>query len=126
MDEIERAVILPKGAQSLAAYGRNYAFSGPNKVVATYLIPSPPLDMREGCEVALKDFKSRPCTKKELEKLARTDALSVAAQTPAGKKRWYNDYRSLPYIDDGGCSQVSVEYEVAAHHVVTVFCNGRA
>ena len=72
MDKIEQTVTLPKGAKPLSAYGRNYAFSGPNKVVATYLIPLPPLDLSEGCEVMLKDFSSRPCTEKEIEESART------------------------------------------------------
>lgn len=124
MDKIERAVVLPKGAKPLNAYGRNYAFSGRDKVVATYLLPSAPLDMSEGCDVMLEDGKSRPCTKKEIAKAAKSDASNVAAQTPAGKRRWYDSVRSLPEISDGGCMQVRVEYDIATRHVSTATCNG--
>ena len=126
MDEVERSVVLPKGAQPLNAYGRNYAFSGKGKVVATYLIPFPPFDMSDGCDVMLKNFDSRPCTKKEIAESVRSNARGVAAQTPAGSRRWYRSPNSLPFINDGGCLQISVEYDIAAHHIVRVSCNGYA
>lgn len=126
MDEVERSVILPKDAKPLNAYGRNYAFSGKTKVVATYLIPFPPRDRSDGCDVLLKNFDTRPCTKKEIAESVRSDARSVAAQTPAGSRRWYRSPDSLPFIDDGGCMQINVEYDIAAHHVVRVSCNGYA
>jgi len=47
MDQIEHAVVLPKGAKPPNAYGRNYAFSVPAKVEATYLLPSPPVDLNQ-------------------------------------------------------------------------------
>lgn len=124
MTAIERAIQLPKGAKPLNAYGRNYAFSGTNKVIATYLIPFPPVDMSEGCDVMLENGDSRPCTKKEIKESAKSDSRDIVAQTPAGQRRWYNDPRSLPEISDGGCAQVSVEYEIATHHIVSVRCNG--
>ena len=125
MDRIEQAVVLPKGAKPLSAYGRNYARSSVTKVVATYLIPFPPIDASEGCEVMLESLGSRPCTKKELEKSAKSDARNVAAQTPAGQRRWYKSTRELPFIADGGCTQVTVEYNITTHHVVAS-CNGYA
>jgi len=124
MDKIERTVTLPKGARPLSAYGRNYAFSGPGKVVATYLIPSLPVDLSEGCEVMLKDFNWRRCTEKEINESARTRARGVAAETPAGKRRWYKSARSLPSISDGACRQVSVEYDIPTQQVTAASCNG--
>lgn len=126
MDKIEQAVVLPEGAKPLHAYGRNYAPSGSNKVVATYLLPTSPLDPNEGCEVMLEDFNSRLCTKKEIEEFARSDARNVAAQTPVGKRRWYKNTRSLPSINDGGCTQVSVEYDIALRKITRASCNGYA
>lgn len=117
---------MPKGAKPLTAYGRNYALSGSNKVVATYLIPSLPLDFSVGCEVVLVNLNSRPCTTKEVKKSATSDARYVAGQTPAGKRRWYKSTRSLPFISDGGCTQVTVEYDVPTHTVTAVYCNGYA
>ena len=124
MDQIERAVVLPKGAKPLSAYGRNYAFSGRDKVVAMYLLPSPPADLSQGCEVMLEGFRSRPCTRKEIAESAASQARAIAAETPAGKRRWFESSRNLPSILDGGCRQVSVWYDIPAHHVISVACNG--
>jgi hypothetical protein len=122
MNEIEQAVVLPRDAKPLEKYGRNYAPAGGGKVLATYLIPFPPLERSKGCEV-MENWASRPCTEKEIE---ASDARTVEAQTPAGKRRWFNDPRSLPFINDGGCTQVSVEYNVTTHRILTVGCNGEA
>jgi hypothetical protein len=131
MDEIERAVVLRWGAQPMKRYGRNYASSGPDRVVATYLMPLRPLDLHEGCEVVLQDLTSRPCTKSEIVASARwnadaakSNARRIATQTPAGERRWYNSARSLPFINEGGCMQVWVEYDTKNHRVVALSCNG--
>lgn len=126
MNEIERTIVLPKEARPLSAYGRNYAFSGRDNVIAIYLVPSRPIDANEGCDVMLKDFSSRPCTKREVQEMKKTDARGVAAQTPPGKRRWYGDAKSLPSISDGGCTQVTVEYSISRHRVLFITCNGVA
>tara|TARA_B100000378_G_scaffold270455_1_gene259707 strand:+ start:799 stop:1260 length:462 start_codon:yes stop_codon:yes gene_type:complete len=125
-DEIEQTVRLPDGAQPLTAYGRNYAFDGQDKVVATYLIPSLHSSQDEGCEVMLDNFDSRPCTQEEIKELAEAEASMTASQTPAGEIRWHESPKSLPFINDGGCAQVNVEYDVAAHRILAVECNGEA
>ena len=89
MDEIERTVVLPQGARSLDAYGRNYAPSGRDKVTAVYLVPSPPLNVDQGCDVMLENFSSRPCTKQEVAQTAASAARASASETPAGKRRWF-------------------------------------
>ena len=124
MDQIERAVVLPKSAKPLNAYGRNYAFSGPHRVIAIYLLPSKPLDSSYGCEVMLKDLSSRSCTRSERAELAASSARAIAAETPAGRRRWFKSVGSLPMIADGGCTQVTVWYDVPTHHVLAVACNG--
>lgn len=126
MNRIERVLVLPKGAKPLSAYGRNYALSGSDKVVATYLIPFPSLDPSVGCEVMLEDFNSRPCTKKEIRELDKSNADSVAAQAPAGKRRWFASREGLPFINDGGCMQVNVEYDIPSQQITATFCNGYA
>ncbi|CAM3163961.1 hypothetical protein [Sphingomonas zeae] len=126
MNEIEGIVVLPQGARPLASYGRNYALSGPDKVVATYLLPSPSIDFSQGCEEMLADFSSRPCAKGEIKAQVRLDARRKAAETPAGKRRWHQSAKALPRINDGGCMQVNVEYEISTRRVMTVSCNGQA
>ncbi len=126
MNEIERKVVLPKGARPLSAYGRNYAFSGRDKVVATYLTPSSPIGAGEGCDVALKDLKFRPCTKAEVREMKETNARGIAEETPAGKRRWYGDAMRLPFISDGGCAQINVGYSISRRRILFVTCNGIA
>ncbi|MEP7006194.1 MAG: hypothetical protein ABI810_09435 [Sphingomonas bacterium] len=126
MNEIERAVVLPKDAAPLDSYGRNYTFSGPEKVVATYLIPPRLPELDEGCEVMLENLDSRPCTKKEIDEASASEARNASAQTAAGKRRWYKGPDYLPSISDGGCEQVNVEYDIRTHRVLVVACNGVA
>jgi hypothetical protein len=122
-DEIERLVVLPPHARPLSVYGRNYARSG-NEVVAVYLIPRSPVSAREGCETMTKDFHSRPCTKREIQDLERSEALELRAQTPAGVRRWYKTTNELPGVLDGGCMQVNVRYQISTRRILLVSCNG--
>jgi hypothetical protein len=125
MDEIERSVVLPKGANSLAAYGRNYAFADRGRVVASYLVPLPLPNFDDGCEEMLENFSSRPCTQEEVAEGAASNARAAAARTAAGKRRWLRKPMDLPHIGDGGCMEVRVEFDTAAHRVLSVACNGR-
>ena len=127
-NEIERAIILPTGASPLNAYGRNYAFSGRDKVVGIYLLPLPPsgLDKPGSCEILLPDLRSRPCTKSEIKDQLGAEARAISAQTRAGKRRWYGRVEDLPFINDGGCMEVSFEYEIATRHFLRIACNGYA
>jgi len=126
MDEIERSVVLPKSAKPLSAYGRNYAFLGQGIVVATYLIPSPPIPVDGGCEMMLENLSSRPCTKEEIAEQVASNARAAAAETPAGKRRWFRTPNDLPDISDGGCQQVNVQFDTASHRILVVACNGIA
>ena len=126
MDEIERTIVLPKGANPFNSYGRNYAFAAPDKVVATYLSPLPAMDLSKpgSCQMLmLPKFTPRSCTKAEIGKQMAQNARTLAKQTPAGKRRWFSNASLLPGISDGGCMQVSVEYDIEAHRVVKVVCN---
>lgn len=60
MDEIERQVRLPAGAEPLDRYGRYYAFAGRGKVEARYLLPPEPttpdpLPADWGCDEVVLD-----------------------------------------------------------------------
>jgi hypothetical protein len=43
----------------------------------------------------------------------------------AGKRRWLDDPEALPFMCDGGCGQINVEFDPVSR-TVTAFCNGRA
>ncbi|WP_081469566.1 hypothetical protein [Sphingomonas sp. PAMC 26617] len=120
MDEIERQVVLPKDAQPLASYGRNYAFSNESNVVATYLIPLPAPAVGEGCKVMLENASSRPCTKEEIAE----GTTAKDTETVAGKRRWFGSSNDLPFISDGGCAEVNITYDTTAHRMLSVTCNG--
>ena len=124
MDEIERTITLPKHAHAPNDYGRAYAFAKPGKVLAVYLIPSAPRDPSEGCSVADKYSDFRPCTKREVERAHGFNAAIRASQVQAGKRVWLNDSRRLPSIFDGGCTQITVEYDAVAKRFLHVVCNG--
>ncbi|MDB5707902.1 MAG: hypothetical protein JWN66_5018 [Sphingomonas bacterium] len=126
MDEIERTVRLPKSANPLSSYGKSYAFAKPGKVMAIYLIPEPLHDPSLGCAVITEDLGSRPCTSQEIKESRDRDARSVADQVGAGKRRWLDDPRDLPDISDGGCTQITIEYDVASKRFLHVACNGLA
>jgi hypothetical protein len=92
MNEIERRVVLPEGADALRVYDRGYALANPDKVVGIYLM-SP----RTG-----------------------------TGQMRAGKRKWYGRIADLPFVFDGGCMQVRVEYQISTHRVLSASCNGYA
>ena len=117
MDKIERTVVLPNGAKPLDAYGRNYAFSGPNTVVATYLIPLSTLD-DENCK-AMEHGSLRPCTKTETQATHRLQFT----QTPAGQRRWFKNVRDLALVADGGCAQINFQYDMTTERVANVSCS---
>lgn len=126
MDEIERAIVMPDGAEPLSAYGRSYAYDGPNKVMAIYLIPQPPSDPDTGCEVMTSDLGSRPCTAEEVENSIDSEREYDLAQVPAGERRWLSSVDALPLVNDGGCSVLIVRYDLSTHRILLAACNGPA
>ena len=124
MDEIERTVALPTGAGPLSAYGRYYAYEGRGKVLAIYLVPEP--SVGNSCEIFTIHRGSRPCNRREIQEMKRRHARAAGLRVPAGKRRWYGDSRDLPQIADGGCMQITIEYDVASKRVLGVACNGIA
>jgi hypothetical protein len=123
MDEIERSLVLPAGARPLQAYGRNYAYSGSDEVTAVYLLPDAPMPKGWTCSISDKSG-DRDCTRAEVERMYRRDALNRARQTPAGVRRWHANSSGLPVVNDGGCMLVTVKYRISAHRVEFATCNG--
>lgn len=122
MDEIERSVVLPKGALPFESYGRNYASSGLHRVTAIYYATPASLPDAQ-CSVYEKSG-FRPCTKEEITENKASIAREAAAQAPAGQRRWFSIFYELPTVYDGGCSVVTIEFDTAAHRVVASKCNG--
>lgn len=123
LDEIERQVQLPKGANSLGEYARYYAYDAQRKIVGVYLEPSES-DAREAGEQC-----------EELEVSLKGDLASHVVPCPpttiglhnlkAGERRWDYDYRQLPSVADGGCGIVHVLFNPGTEKVEHVLCNGQ-
>ncbi|HWU94905.1 MAG TPA: hypothetical protein VN029_04860 [Sphingomonas sp.] len=125
MRRIESKVRLPDDARPLESYDRYYRWSGPDEVVAGFVIPYPPSDPDQGCTIF--DSKGeRPCpppTAGDREKYRK-----ALAQFNGPRERLWVDGRYLPSdgISDGGCTVVHIRYDVAADRVTHLSCNGRA
>ena len=115
MDEIERKIVLPGRARPLKAYARFYAFDGKGGAMARYLIPIP--GARGGttdCARVTPDLQAH---------LGRCPSSDPWPGIPAGERRWEPDVKSVPFLFDGGCSQVNVAYDPRTGKV-EAFCNG--
>lgn len=126
MRVIESAVELPAGAQALEDYSRNYAMRADGKVIAIYVTPLPTEARGSdyGCEVMLEDFGSRPCTEAEEAEIASNDEAMAVEFGQAGQSCWFDDYRDLPVIDDGGCSLIEIIFNPPSQLIESTRCNG--
>ena len=118
MSRLEHNLQLPEGASDLREYARYYANAGNGQIVAIYLIPfDHEIAPDEACEEVSADFSTRevPCPD-----------LQPASAMPAGQRRWLNDRRDLPWINDGGCAQVEVIFDKETSAVKRAECNGEA
>ena len=59
------------------------------------------------------------------EYIMTVDPKNRTYDLPIGKRRWVDDARNLPLINDGGCSVVSVEFDPKTGKV-EAGCNGVA
>ena len=95
--EIERSVVLPKGAFPLESYDRYYARGELGKEI-------------ENGEIISGVYLRRSFDPGQ----ARTTAHHLV------------DLSELPMFFDGGCDLVNVRYDTATKRVLAVFCNGEA
>ena len=125
---IESAVQLPAGAKPLQEYSRNYASLPDGKVIGIYVLPITSEPQRDdvGCEVALENFGSRPCTDAELAEGVAREKASAELFGQANQARWFDDYRELPMILDGGCILVEIIFDPKSHRIQSAQCNGEA
>jgi hypothetical protein len=117
MDMIEARVQLPEKAWPLKEYARYYADAGDGTIHGVYLIPTEEPDANDVCELLAADGSSRvvPCPQ-----------MRPDWEVPADERRWFEDHRELPYINDGGCSEVDVVFDRTKSAVLSVTCNGEA
>lgn len=128
MRTIEAAVKLPAEAKALDKYSRNYALRPDGKVVGIYVIPRSTEGRAsdDGCEVLLKDLGSRPCTDAEKKTIADEEKTAAELFGQANQSRWFDDYRDLPMILDGGCDQIEIVFDPRSRAIQSAQCNGEA
>lgn len=107
-EKIEAKVELPAGAKPLSAYGRNYAFRNNGEVVGVYMLPFMVFDGHESCF----DGAGKPCTKEARDRLKRYSDARRASQASPGTRRWFASERDLPLIMHGGCTRITVIYDI--------------
>ena len=122
MDRIEKQIILPKGARTLAEYARYYGVDDKGRVAGTYLTIDPPPDPSWTCEDIVlneEEVESRPVP-------CPPDVEDPIRNLKAGQRRWVGDADNRPFRADGGCSQVNVLFDPGTGKVLHAFCNGTA
>lgn len=125
MDGIEKQAKLPDGAFPYSEYGRNYTYLKDGKVMGVYLIPPKPSDPDEGCSAIGDDDKLEPCSAQDLKEIADMERQLIESQAKANERRWFVSVdQDFPGINDGGCSQVTIIYDVASDKILTTECNG--
>jgi len=132
MRMIETRIQLPEGAEPIEAYSRNYAKLSDQKVRAIFIEPyePSPIDQTEdyGCEVLdgideNGEFESRPCTGDELEETQGLDKAISESHGKANVSRWFKNSNELPGMDDGGCSQIEIIFDLRSDSFETIRCN---
>ncbi len=89
MDDIERTITLPKGAQPLSAYGRNSRSMGTAGSSLDIFYRSIPPKADEGWLVLLENFESRPAEKGN-RSIRSIRARLRTAETLRGRA-WYSN-----------------------------------
>lgn len=116
MDTIEQGIKLPIGAEQLPRYARAYKFTSPDRVSAFYFIPDDSFD-GEFCTVARSGGRTN-------------GQIALLCPPPdgmePGERRWFRDDVDLPDVLDGGCSYITVEYDVQRKAITSASCNGEA
>jgi hypothetical protein len=114
MNRIEAKIQLPHGAGNLASYAKTYAYlPADGLVTGEYFVP------HDG---------EQPPSCEDIERAER-QGVEVWAACPlregprSGQRRWFKDYRNLPYADEGGCTWVDVEYNFKTDHLLAQ-CHG--
>lgn len=123
---IEAAVKLPAGAKASEDYARNYALRPDGNVIGVYVVPQPaePLEGDYGCELMLEDFGSRPCTEAEEAEIANHKKAATDLFGRANRSHWFEDFRDLPVIFDGGCDVIEIIFDPGPQRIESARCNG--
>ncbi len=50
-------------------------------------------------------------------------AYMASIEAAANERRWYPGAASLPSIDDGGCHEVNIRYQLSTRQFLSVTCN---
>lgn len=96
MNSVENTLVMPAAARPWREYARYYSAEPDGKIVGIFIIP----DDRGG--------------------------ENVFYNLSAGKRRWVEDYRNLPSINDGGCEVLTVTFDPKSRKREGPFCNFEA
>ena len=114
MDDIERKIRLPEGAEPLTSYARMYAYALPHTIVARYFLPDPKPDLTVCAEA-----KSYGLWNGQIAYLCPPPAGMVK-----GERRWQESPSAFVDMTDGGCGLINISYDTEAKTVTSVECDG--
>lgn len=96
MNNVENMLVMPAEAHPWHEYARYYSVEPDGKIVGVFIVP----DDR--------------------------DRQNEFYNLPAGQRRWVEDYRNLPSINDGGCGILTVTLDPKSKKREGPVCNGEA
>ncbi len=113
------AVIARAGALALSQYGQNYAMAENGQVVAVFLVPPKEFTAKTYC----MDGSGKACGKSVRSKVAEDIKIARSKIATEGRKRWFASPTDLPNVADGGCSRISIVYDIRLGRVLSTACN---
>jgi len=113
-DRIESEVTLPGEALALARYERYYAIRADGSVIGSYIVHDK--DYHALVAVACKQVSGAPFP-------CPIDGGGVRLVAP-GERLWLDDAGDLPFMNGGGCAQVTIEFLPKSGKFTRVECNG--
>ncbi len=72
----------------------------------------------------MRDGVGQACRKSEIDRKMRLLSFVAEQFGKAGESRWFDNYRELPMINDGGCIQIEVIFDQRSQKIISAMCNG--
>ena len=116
MNQIEKHLRLPVGAEILNDYARFYTTGGKDQVIAVYVLPSV---LERAANQQCEDLRSNgtsqtvPCVSLQVRNVK------------AGERIWVPTSASLPFEDVSGCEVITLAYSVKDKRFEEIGCVGQ-
>jgi len=133
MRAIETRVQLPARSSPIQEYSRNYVLLSAQKILAVFVLPHESIQVEGvedfGCERLSEidengEIESSPCTASEIDEIREMEEGLSETFGKANESRWFKSSDDLPHMEDGGCSQINIIFDLRLDTFEQVECNG--